>query len=93
MSDSSSSKVFEVINISDTGMQLCLKSGGHNQTPGSTVQGALHWKNAELKTSAKIEWVKGSKMGLSFLGNKDFKEKVDHFLSLERVAHLHAKYS
>jgi hypothetical protein len=86
MSDSANSMVFEVINISDTGMQLCLKSGGHNQTPGSEVKGALHWKNAELKTSAKIEWVKGSKMGLSFLACKEFKQKVAHFLSLERVA-------
>ncbi len=82
----SQGQVFEVVNISDTGMQLCLKNGGHHLTPSTEIKGALHWKNAELQSELKVEWVKGNKLGLSFLSSKEFKSKLRQFLSLEQVA-------
>ena len=46
--DGANKHVFEIKDISYTGMQLCLKDGGHDFTPGNTIGGTVHWQKAAL---------------------------------------------
>jgi hypothetical protein len=84
-SNRTDSNVFEVMDISNLGMQLCLKNGGHDYTAGNEIEGTVHWKGAALKTNGTVKWVKGTRLGVSFVESIDFEEKVKKFLSVKNI--------
>lgn len=77
--------VFEIKDISFTGMQLCLKDGGHKFTSGSDISGTLHWQKASLEASGLVKWVSGKRIGVKFSQNHAFDANVKKFLSIENM--------
>ncbi|OUR97268.1 hypothetical protein A9Q84_13155 [Halobacteriovorax marinus] len=77
--------VFEIKDISYTGMQLCLKDGGHEFTPGLDINGTVHWQKASLDTIGKVKWVNGSRIGVEFSSENGFDQEVKDFLSIENM--------
>lgn len=84
-SSGSDSLVFEIKDISFTGMQLCLKDGGHSFTAGSDISGTLHWQKASLDAVGKVKWVSGKRVGVEFKVDDTFEKNVQNFLSVENM--------
>lgn len=81
--------MFEVKDISLTGMQLCFKDGTHNYTIGSSVSGELHWRGSQITLKGKVQWVREASLGLAFESSISFEEKMRSFLSFDNiVAHI-----
>lgn len=81
--------VFEVKDISLTGMQLTIKDGTHDYKVGSMIKGDLHWRGANVNLKAKIQWVREASLGISFDSSISFEEKMRTFLSFDNiVAHI-----
>lgn len=76
-------KSFEVKDISKTGMQLSLKEGEILFSQGERLKGELHWKSEKLGLQAEIIWVKGKRMGVSFVDTP--KENINSFLSVKNI--------
>ena len=47
-SEEGSNRVFEVKDISDTGMQLALRDGEHSIEKGSSIKGTIRWQGREI---------------------------------------------
>jgi hypothetical protein len=84
-----SKMVFEVKDISLTGMQLCFKDGTHDYKVGSKILGELHWRGTNVAINAKIQWVREASLGIAFDSSISFEEKMRSFLSFDNiVAHI-----
>lgn len=81
----SDAKVFEVKDISFTGMQLCLKDGGHGYQEGNDLSGSLHWRNACLDINGIVQWVSGQRIGIRFSEDKKLNENLQEFLSIDNI--------
>lgn len=76
--------VFQVLNISYTGMQISLKNGGSELKPDANLKGDLHWRGTSVSVSGDIKWVEGNRVGIAF--DKELTEKViPDFLSVENI--------
>lgn len=84
-SKENSKMVYEVKDISLTGMQLSFKDGTHNFTQGKTIAGNLQWRGSTLAVKGKVQWVRGACIGLSFDSSISFEEKMRHFLSYDNI--------
>lgn len=85
-----SKMVFEVKDISLTGMQITIKDGTHDYKVGSKISGDLHWRGSNVTIKAKIQWVREASLGIAFDSSISFEEKMRNFLSFENIA-LHIK--
>ena len=85
MPDTPKSKIFEIQDISHTGMQLSLKYGEHKFLKDSPISGILHWRNSSLRISGKVKWAKESKIGVAFDINTQTKEHIGQFLSVDNI--------
>jgi len=79
-------KVFEVKDISFSGMQLCLKDGGHIYVPGNEVLGKLHWHGVEVNITGRVQWVNGQRLGVEFLEEDANYSNLKDFLSYESLS-------
>lgn len=75
--------VFEVKDISSTGMQICLKNGEHNYCTASEIQGNLSWLGNRLDIVGNIKWSRNNRMGIEFLNAKNLKDNLKEFLKIE----------
>ena len=83
---SESEHVYEVRDISYTGMQLSLKDGGHNYRVGSKIGGEIHWRKAKLETFGIIKWVKDQRVGVAFEEkNENFSQEIQNFLGIDNI--------
>lgn len=78
-------KVFEVRDISYTGMQLSLKDGTHQFHQDDSIVGTLNWRGLTLNTRGVVKWVKGGKIGIAFGQDEKFKREVESFLSIDNI--------
>lgn len=78
--------VFEVKDISYSGMQLSLKNGNHEIKKDEKIQGMLHWSGHELELSGKVAWSTNMRLGVEFSGSQSSREAVDSFLDIEKLA-------
>jgi hypothetical protein len=78
-------RVFEVQDVSLSGMQLGLKDGQHTHRPGEKLEGKIYWKGDILDVEAEVKWGHGAKMGVAFLPSDNWNEKVKVFFSPEKV--------
>lgn len=78
-------QVFEVKDITYTGMQLCRKDGGHSHIPGDIIGGTLHWRGQELDIKGKVMWAKGARLGVAFDKDGGFPQSVEKFLCVENI--------
>ena len=82
-------KVFEVKDISLTGMQISLKDGAITYTVGQKITGNLQWRESGIAINGLIQWVRGQSIGVSFESGISFESKMEQFLSFENiVAHI-----
>ncbi len=86
ISNSSSAKlVFEVKDISLSGMQISIRDGDLNYQQGSIITGILQWRGASVEVKGKVQWVRHSSLGLSFESSISFEEKMRGFLSYDHI--------
>lgn len=81
-----STRVFEVVDISYTGMQLSLKSGEFSFKKGELLDGVVHWIGDNLAIKAKIIWQSESRLGVEFANSVKYRALIDEFLTVERFA-------
>lgn len=74
--------VFEVVNISATGMQILLKDGKMPFHKESLITGELRWHGHELKLQGKTVWTTFSRAGIEFSMNPEI---IEDFFNWERV--------
>lgn len=81
-----SGTTFQVLDISFTGMQLCLKNGGHPYSINEKLVGQVHWRGKVLSIGAEVKWSQGQRLGVAFDQSQDFKKAVRSFLAIDQVA-------
>lgn len=77
--------VFEVKDISLSGMQLTFRDGTHNYTQGVNIIGNLQWRGSAIRVQGKVEWIREGRIGLSFDRSLSFEEKMRNFLSFDNI--------
>lgn len=77
-------RVYEVKEISYSGMQLCLKNGTPQFSTHSKIEGELHWKGQVLPIKGHVKWAKGPKLGIQF-DSATFRSELLRFLSVENL--------
>lgn len=79
------SRVFEVKDISLTGMQLSLKDDAHQFEADKNLKGSIHWMGKTLEVAGTIKWHTDSRVGVEFQKKRDVLEKVQSFLSMQEI--------
>ena len=78
--------VYEVKEISRTGMQLCLKNGDIPYENEDALEGCLHWVGQSLELKGLVKWIRGNRLGVAFEGGDPLHETIRSFMSHENVA-------
>lgn len=79
------SKVFEVRDISLTGMQISIKDGSLGHNVGDKISGNLQWRESGIVIEGRVQWVRERSLGISFALGIAFESKMSHFLSFENI--------
>jgi hypothetical protein len=77
--------VFEVKDISLSGMQISFKDGSHNYTQGKTIEGFLQWRGSTVRVKGIVQWIREGGIGFSFDSSISFEEKMRSFLSFDNI--------
>lgn len=80
--------VFEVKDISYSGMQISLKHGDIQYKEGEKVAGTLHWGDTSLLVMGTTRWSKDNRAGVEFNNTQALREEVEAFLKLEHLAKM-----
>jgi hypothetical protein len=84
-----SRNVFEVMDISYSGMKIALKLGEHGLSCGESLSGNIHWSKSQAKIEATVVWVDKNLVGVEFTQNPVVKNSLNQMLSVKNiVAHL-----
>lgn len=78
--------IFEVKDISFSGMQLALKNGEHGIKKDEAVHGFIHWGGREVEINGKVKWSKGMRLGVEFTSSATSREQIDAFLNVQALA-------
>jgi hypothetical protein len=90
----SDAKIFEVKDISLTGMQISIKDGKHDYHKSSTFIGTIHWVGEEIEVHGKVKWVTPSRVGMEFDPGEKQAKDIGEFLNLEKTSkHLKKLHS
>jgi hypothetical protein len=79
------SRVYEVKDISHTGMQLSLKEETHNFQEDHNLKGHIHWLGMNLDITGTVKWHTPNRIGVEFSKRKDVLDRVQKFLSQEQM--------
>lgn len=83
------SRVYEVKDISLTGMQLSLKDADHSFPDEAALGGNIHWLGRNLEIQGTVKWHTPTRLGVEFLKRREVMDRVRNFLSMEEfVKHL-----
>lgn len=82
----SGTRVFEVRDISHSGMQLSLKDGDHKIKKDDIISGMLHWSGSELEITGNVKWNSKMRLGVEFSTQVSSREDVEEFLDLADIA-------
>lgn len=80
-----SSRVYEIKDISHTGMQLSLKEDHHNFKEDHVLRGHIHWLGKNLDISGVVKWHTQNRIGVEFAKKREVLEKVQDFLQTEEL--------
>ncbi len=78
--------VFEVKDISQTGMQLALKNGEHQMNAEKLINGTVNWQGISIDVSAEVKWTTEKRLGVEFTHKPSHRESVNEFLSIQNFA-------
>lgn len=81
-----SNQVFEVKDISYSGMQIGLKNGHHSIKKDEKIHGMLHWSGHELELNGNVAWSTSMRLGVEFSTSQSSREAVDKFLNIDKLA-------
>ena len=84
-SDSEKKQVFEVLDISYTGMKINLKDGSHGYSQDDKVRGTVNWRGASLKIDATVKWTQERQVGISFNLTDKLTKEIKNFLSISNI--------
>jgi hypothetical protein len=79
------SRVYEIKDISHTGMQLSLKDESPEFSPDSILKGSIHWLGKNLDISGTIKWSTNNRLGVEFVKRREVMEKVNDFLDIKQI--------
>lgn len=79
------SRVYEIKDISHTGMQLSLKEDNHAFRDESILKGHIHWLGKSLDVAGTVKWHTQNRLGVEFFKKRDVLEKVQNFLQIEEI--------
>lgn len=79
------SRVYEIKDISHTGMQLSLKEENHNFKEDHILKGHIHWLGKNLDISGVVKWHTPNRLGIEFAKKRDVLEKVQNFLQIDEI--------
>lgn len=85
-SDNDSQRVFEIKDISHSGMQLASKSDENGTTEGQDIAGEIHWLGKSVNIAGTVKWMKENRLGIEFSNLPKLRENVDSFLSIDHFA-------
>lgn len=78
--------IFEIKDISNSGMQLALRNGEHKLKEGETISGMIHWQSRELGISGNVKWTTPMRLGVEFSTQASSRDEVNDFLMLDKIA-------
>ncbi|HXH74522.1 MAG TPA: hypothetical protein VNJ08_06130 [Bacteriovoracaceae bacterium] len=79
------SRVYEIKDITHSGMQLSLKEPDEKFGAESVLKGSIHWLGKSLEISGTVKWNTSNRIGIEFLKRKEVQEKVQGFLQMEEL--------
>jgi hypothetical protein len=79
-------RVFEVRDISYTGMQLQRRDDSVEFTPDQPLRGTIHWQGSEMRVDARIKWLTQSRFGVEFIKRQETAESIKKFLDISVIA-------
>ena len=79
------SRVYEVKDISHTGMQISLKDGSLELANDSMLKGSIHWLGKNLDISGTVKWSTSNRLGVEFVKRREILENVNEFLKTQEI--------
>jgi hypothetical protein len=79
------SRVYEVKDISHTGMQISLKEESRIFEADTLLKGSIHWLGKNLDISATVKWSTNNRLGVEFIKRREMMEKVQSFLDIKEI--------
>jgi hypothetical protein len=79
------SRVYEIKDITHTGMQISLKDSAHEFSPESLLKGSIHWLGKNLEVSGTVKWATPNRLGLEFAKRREMLDKVQDFLDIKEI--------
>jgi len=79
------SRVYEIKDISLTGMQLSLKESNQDFEQDSALKGSIHWLGKSLDIAGTVKWQTPNRIGVEFVKRREVLEKVQGFLRMEEM--------
>jgi len=79
------SRVYEIKDISHTGMQISLKNDEDGFKEDSVLKGHIHWLGKNLDVSGIVKWHTQNRLGVEFAKKRDVLEKVQNFLQMDEM--------
>jgi hypothetical protein len=76
-------RVYEIKDISHTGMQLSLKDDAHEFSENEGLKGSIHWLGKKLEIQGTVKWLTNNRLGVEFMKKREILDKVQSFLNLE----------
>ncbi|MEK6624113.1 MAG: PilZ domain-containing protein [Bdellovibrionota bacterium] len=86
LGNTSSTKIFEVRDLSLRGAHISLKDGGVPFLKGEQLNGHIVWKGRKVSILGTVIWVKNQSLGLEFNSTPTLENELMELLSLENVA-------
>jgi hypothetical protein len=79
------SRVYEIKDISHTGMQISLKDNENGFKEDSLLKGHIHWLGKNLDISGVVKWHTQNRLGVEFAKKRDVLEKIQNFLQMDEM--------
>jgi len=79
------SRVYEIKDISHTGMQISVKENEHQFAEDAALKGCIHWHGKSLDIAGTVKWTTTNRLGVEFHKKREILEKVQDFLQLEEL--------
>ena len=78
-------KIFEVRDISSSGMRLVIKDGSHFYEAGAKISGSIRLKGEGLNVEGVVKWTEEGGLGVEFAKNCSLKKNIHTFLGFDNT--------
>jgi hypothetical protein len=79
------SRVYEVKDISLTGMQISLKDSHSQFQENANLSGSIHWLGKNLDIAGTVKWHTQNRLGVEFVKKTEALQRVQNFLRIEEL--------